>query len=152
MYTGKRILYLLVFVASLLACNSPPEKPLRVGTIPWAGFELLYLARDLRYYDNTQIQLKELASSTETLYAFRQGQLDAIDRDLAILDHAFDLAARGDASAREVFGDPFAFAPVFLFGWTLGFWGWALLARAGRFPARAARLSTLRHGIFFLLL
>lgn len=78
MYTGKRILYLLVFVASLLACNSPPEKPLRVGTIPWAGFELLYLARDLRYYDNTQIQLKELASSTETLYAFRQGQLDAI--------------------------------------------------------------------------
>lgn len=77
MYPGKQILYLF-FVASLLACETQSEKPLRVGSIPWAGYEILYLARELSYYDNTQIQLKELASTTETLNAFRQGQLDAI--------------------------------------------------------------------------
>lgn len=78
MRPGKRILYLLVIFASLIACNSQKEKPLRVGTIPWAGYELLYLARDLQYYDNAQIQLKELASSTEVMHAFRQGQLDML--------------------------------------------------------------------------
>ncbi|HBX61399.1 MAG TPA: hypothetical protein DEG65_15955, partial [Methylophaga sp.] len=59
---GKRILYFLFILSSLIACNPQTEKPLRVGTVPWAGYELLYLARDLHYYNNAQIQLKELAS------------------------------------------------------------------------------------------
>jgi len=86
---GKRILYLLVIFASLIACNTQKEKPLRVGTIPWAGYELLYLARDLQYYDNAQIQLKELATNTEVMHAFRQGQLDMAT---ATLDSALQLA------------------------------------------------------------
>ncbi len=89
MRPGKRILYLLVIFASLTACNSQTEKPLRVGTIPWAGYELLYLARDLQYYDNAQIQLKELATNTEVIHAFRQGQLDMVT---ATLDSALQLA------------------------------------------------------------
>jgi NitT/TauT family transport system substrate-binding protein len=75
---GKRILYFLFILSSLIACNPQTEKPLRVGTVPWAGYELLYLARDLHYYNNAQIQLKELASSTEVMHAFRQGQLDMV--------------------------------------------------------------------------
>ncbi len=76
MRPGKRILYLLIMLACLIACNSQTEKPLRVGTIPWAGYELLYLARDLQYYNNAEIKLKALASNTEVMHAFRQGQLD----------------------------------------------------------------------------
>lgn len=86
---GKRIFYLLLLIVSLVACSSQTDKPLRVGTIPWAGYEKLYLARDLGYYDNAQIQLKELASSTEVLHAFRQGQLDAI---AVTLDEALRMA------------------------------------------------------------
>lgn len=89
MHLAKRILYLLVLVASLLACDSHTEKPLRVGTIPWAGYEILYLARDLDYYHHSQIEFKELASSTETMHAFRQSQLDAVS---TTLDGALRLA------------------------------------------------------------
>jgi len=89
MHPGKRIFYLLVFIACLVACDSQTEKPLRVGTIPWAGYETLYLARELNYYDSHRIQLKELTSSTELLHGFRQGQLDAI---AVTLDEALRLA------------------------------------------------------------
>jgi hypothetical protein len=42
----------------------------------------------------------------------RGGRLDrlAVDRDPAILDHAFDLAARGDARTSEEFRDTLRFA------------------------------------------
>lgn len=89
MHLAKRILYLLVLIASLLACDSYTEKPLRVGTIPWAGYEILYLARDLNYYDSSVIELKELTSSTDTIHAFRQGQLDVV---ATTLDGALRLA------------------------------------------------------------
>lgn len=88
MRLAKPVVLLLV-VTSLFACDWQIEKPLRVGTIPWAGFEILYLARDLAYYDNAQIQLKELTSTTDILNAFRQDQLDAI---AVTLDEALRLA------------------------------------------------------------
>jgi NitT/TauT family transport system substrate-binding protein len=88
MRLAKQVILLLV-ITSLFACDWQIEKPLRVGTIPWAGFELLYLARDLAYYDTAQIQLKELTSTTDILNAFRQGQLDAI---AVTLDEALRLA------------------------------------------------------------
>lgn len=94
MRLAKRVIFLLV-ITSLFACDWQIEKPLRVGTIPWAGFEILYLARDLAYYDKAQIQLKELTSTTEILNAFRQGQLDAIaltlDEALRLADNQSDL-------------------------------------------------------------
>lgn len=88
MRLAKQVILLLV-ITSLFACERQIEKPLRVGTIPWAGFEILYLARDLAYYDTAQIQLKELTSTTDILNAFRQGQLDAI---AVTLDEALRLA------------------------------------------------------------
>lgn len=94
MRLGKQVVFLLV-IASLFACDWQNEKPLRVGTIPWAGYELLYLARDLAYFDDSQIQLKELTSTTDILNAFGQGQLDAIavtlDEALRLTESQADL-------------------------------------------------------------
>lgn len=90
MLSGSRIFYLLVMITGLMACGSPSEKPLRVGSIPWAGYEFLYLARDQQYYDDTKIQLKELSSTTDVIHAFRQGQLDAV---AITLDEALRLTA-----------------------------------------------------------
>ncbi|MDO8826723.1 ABC transporter substrate-binding protein [Methylophaga sp.] len=94
MRLGKQVVFLLV-ITSLFACDWQIEKPLRVGTIPWAGYEILYLARDLAYYDDSQIQLKELTTTTDILNAFRQGQLDAIavtlDEALRLTESQADL-------------------------------------------------------------
>ena len=90
MLSGSRIFYLLVMITGLVACGSPSEKPLRVGSIPWAGYEFLYLARDQKYYDDAKIQLKELSSTTDVIHAFRQGQLDAV---AITLDEALRLTA-----------------------------------------------------------
>ena len=68
----------LLITGSLLVigCQPASEPPLRIGSNVWAGYEPLYLARELELYAANSVALKELNSSTETLRAFRQGQLD----------------------------------------------------------------------------
>lgn len=77
------LLLLLIFLS---ACSPDKPEPLRVGSIPWAGYETFFLARELGYYDTSTIRLMELSTATETLRAFRQGQLDvaALTLDEAI--------------------------------------------------------------------
>lgn len=65
---------LLLFLLS--ACSPAPPEALLVGSIPWACYETLFLARELGYYDPKMVRLLEISTSTETLRAFRQGQLD----------------------------------------------------------------------------
>ncbi|HET8808251.1 MAG TPA: hypothetical protein VFM76_07725, partial [Methylophaga sp.] len=60
----------------IFACQPATEPPLRVGSNVWSGYEALYLARELGYYPDNTVALKELSSSTEVLRAFRQEQLD----------------------------------------------------------------------------
>lgn len=62
----------LVFVS----CVKEPPPPLRVGTNVWPGFESLYLARNLGYYENTPIRLVDYPSSSEIIRAYRNGELE----------------------------------------------------------------------------
>lgn len=71
------------------ACTPPQQDVLRVGTNQWIGYETLYLARDLGFHNSTTIKLKELTSTTETLRAFKRGQLDVA---ALTLDEALFLA------------------------------------------------------------
>lgn len=77
--------FLLLFVI-LSACSPNQPEPLRVGSIPWPGYETLFLARELGFYEATAVRLIELSTSTETLRAFRQKQLEvaALTLDEAI--------------------------------------------------------------------
>ncbi|MEY4761942.1 MAG: hypothetical protein RLZZ200_1798 [Pseudomonadota bacterium] len=70
-----------------LASCSPPAKVLRVGTNDFPGYELLYLARDLGYFDDARIQLLGFPSATEVIRAYKNGALDvaAITADEAML-------------------------------------------------------------------
>lgn len=81
----------LLFIISLLfasACQRP-EGPFRVGTNRWPGYEPLYLARGLGYFNGTPIRLAEYPSTTEVINAFRNG---AIEAAALTLDEAFLLA------------------------------------------------------------
>jgi len=61
----------------LSACTRVPDRPLKVGTHPWAGSELLYLARQLELYPPRSIHLVEFTNTHQLARAFRNGVIDA---------------------------------------------------------------------------
>jgi NitT/TauT family transport system substrate-binding protein len=98
---------LLLF--ALVSCVKEAPPLLRVGTNIWPGYETLYLARSLGYYDNTPIRLVDYPSGTEEVRAYRNGEIEAagisidqalvlaaINRDVRIVT-VMDFSAGGDA-------------------------------------------------------
>lgn len=79
----------------LLSCGPAPEPLLRIGTNTWPGYEPLYLARSLGYYEGSPITLVELTSASEVIHALRSGTLEGaaltLDEVLTLLDDGFDL-------------------------------------------------------------
>jgi NitT/TauT family transport system substrate-binding protein len=73
----------------LVSCTKA-EPPLRVGANVWPGYETLYLARSLGYYDNTPIRLVDYPSGTEEVRAYRNGEIEAAGISI---DQALVLAA-----------------------------------------------------------
>jgi len=77
--SGK--LFYIAVVLSLFSCE--PQQPgqinsqLQVATNLWLGYEPLFMARHLNYWDDDQIRLIEYSSSIESLRAFRNGSIDA---------------------------------------------------------------------------
>jgi len=98
--SGRRSVMFGVAWALLLVltgCRSSAEDVLRVGTNVWPGYETLYLARGLGYYDGTQVRLVELPSATGVMEAFRSGRLEAaaltLDEALSLMSDGFKLKA-----------------------------------------------------------
>lgn len=86
------IIKLCPFFILLIACNGEPQKPLRVASHEWPGYEPLHLARELGFFDEALIHLYEVPSATSSIRAFRDGFLDAaaltLDEALMLLhDH-----------------------------------------------------------------
>lgn len=84
----------LMLVLLLSACHSP-EPQLRIGTNIWAGYEPLYLARNLGFYEDTRIKLVELSSASDVIHALRSGTLEGaaltLDEALTLLDDGIEL-------------------------------------------------------------
>ncbi len=75
---------------AILASCTKAEPPLRVAANVWPGYETLYLARSLGYYDNTPIRLVDYPSGTEEVRAYRNGEIEAAGISI---DQALVLAA-----------------------------------------------------------
>ncbi len=71
------ILASLLSCLMLAACTVAPEKPLRLGTNIWIGYEPFYLAREINALDQDKVRLIEYTSSVPVLHAFRNNLLDA---------------------------------------------------------------------------
>ncbi|MBW4506461.1 MAG: ABC transporter substrate-binding protein [Scytonematopsis contorta HA4267-MV1] len=68
-----------IFLAfSLTGCIQKPPDHLRVGFLVWPGYESLYLARDLGYYQDSSIRLVDYPSASELIRAFRNRDLEAV--------------------------------------------------------------------------
>lgn len=94
----KRITFLLAQLMLLFAtsaCSPQQDSILRIGSNQWPGYETLYLARDLGYFDQKNIKLIELTSATETMSAFKHNQIDVaaltLDEVLLLSETEVDL-------------------------------------------------------------
>ncbi|MEW5771543.1 MAG: ABC transporter substrate-binding protein [Pseudomonadota bacterium] len=62
--------------APLLGCTRP-EPLIRVAGIVWIGYEPLFLARELGYFDDSRLRLVETPSNTASLTALASGDVEA---------------------------------------------------------------------------
>jgi NitT/TauT family transport system substrate-binding protein len=107
-----KLLILLGAVLLISACSEEQYEPLTIASSPWPGYEPLYLARDLGYF-NDKVKLFELPSSDITMESFRNGSTDiaslTLDEVLDLLQHGtklrilliMDISNGGDAVMAE---------------------------------------------------
>jgi NitT/TauT family transport system substrate-binding protein len=85
----------LLGILSLFACSKPPEPVLRVATNVWSGYEPLYLARSLGYFDGIPVRLIEQPSASAVSENLRSGLVEAgcltLDEALVLLQDGVDL-------------------------------------------------------------
>lgn len=70
-----------VGAATLSGCASP-SPPIRVGSIVFPGYELMFAARDQRLLSEQQVRLVEMSASTDTIRCLAVGQLEAANLTL----------------------------------------------------------------------
>lgn len=63
--------------AALLPGCAPPLPPLRIGTIVFPGYELLFLAREMGQLQPSLVRLIELQNSSDSVRALAAGELEA---------------------------------------------------------------------------
>ncbi|MFO7955376.1 ABC transporter substrate-binding protein [Thioalkalivibrio sp.] len=78
---------LALMVLFLSGCGAPDKPPLRVATIEWIGYQPLNIALDRGELPRDDIRLSHFTSNTESLRAFRNGNVDvaALTLDEALL-------------------------------------------------------------------
>lgn len=79
----------LIF-AGLVGCGADDERPLRLGSNVWPGYELFYVARDMGWYDRKNISLVEFRSANQVIHALQSGAINAagltLDEALQVVD------------------------------------------------------------------
>jgi NitT/TauT family transport system substrate-binding protein len=87
--------FILGFGAIFMPKCKTDHNPLRVATSLWPGYELLYLARTLGYYDNLPIRLVEVPSTSVISRNLRNGTLEAgcitLDEALMLIQDEVDI-------------------------------------------------------------
>ena len=89
------LLITLLCCIGLAACTEPQEKPLRLGTNLWLGYEPFYLARGQDALERGKVRLIEYTTSLPVIDAMRSGLLDAaaltLDESIVLQQQAHDL-------------------------------------------------------------
>lgn len=73
----KKLLIVWAAAAVLLgaACNRAPQPPLAFGASAWPGYDPVYLARDLGYFQGVNLRLDEYGDPATTEENFRTGKV-----------------------------------------------------------------------------
>lgn len=72
----------LAFFLPLLfyGCMDSPKDPIRIAMNPWPGYEFLYLAQEMNFFEEEGVQVKilEYSSLGDSRVAFERGQVDGM--------------------------------------------------------------------------
>lgn len=78
---SKKLIYFVSFFILILLNNacSQKEQTIRIAVNPWPGYSDLYLAKELKYFtqENINVELVEFLSLADSSRAFERGQVDA---------------------------------------------------------------------------
>jgi ABC-type nitrate/sulfonate/bicarbonate transport system substrate-binding protein len=85
----------LLSLAVFLGCDIPSARVFHVCTNQWPGYEPLYLARSLGYFNDKEVRLVEYSSASDCMRAFGNGTVEAAG---LTLDEALQLAEDGIAA------------------------------------------------------
>lgn len=75
--TAIKALFLFGLCGAFAGCFGKPEMPLRVGAIVWPGYEGLFLARSLGYFEGQPVKLVEYRTVSEVIRSFENGAIEA---------------------------------------------------------------------------
>lgn len=72
--------FILLLVCSMWTCTKEPIEPIKIGINPWPGYEFLYLADQLGFYDEVGLPVKivQYSSLADVQRAFMMGQVDGM--------------------------------------------------------------------------
>lgn len=84
----KKLLQWAVIGLALTACRPEEDPPLRIGLVVWPPYEIAYLAKDLGFFQDADIELIDYGSPAEFMVAYQAGSLDAVG---TVLDYALEL-------------------------------------------------------------
>ncbi|TNF33441.1 MAG: nitrate ABC transporter substrate-binding protein [Gammaproteobacteria bacterium] len=91
----KSLFYGLCVFLVLVSCSQKPQPNLRIGAVLWPGYEPLYLASKLGYFDKHPIKIVDYLSNTDAMLAFKNRNLDAgaftLDETLQLLSEGNDI-------------------------------------------------------------
>jgi NitT/TauT family transport system substrate-binding protein len=91
-----RMAAMLTLMLLQAGCDLSPQTSLRVGATNWPGYQPMQLAEDLRYFKpESGVHFIEYSSTTQSLHAFRNGQVEAaavtLDEALLLAEDILDL-------------------------------------------------------------
>lgn len=75
-----RIIASLLMLTFLTGCDvskKEQETPIKVGSNLWPGYEMIYLADHLGYYEPNVVEINQLNSASDVMAAFAKGELNA---------------------------------------------------------------------------
>lgn len=84
----------LLAIVVLNGCGNGAEAPIRVGLLVWPPYELPYLARELGYYEDLNLELVEFHSPAEAVRAY---DTNGIDMVAITIDYLVQLGANDPA-------------------------------------------------------
>ena len=87
----KTLIFFPLYIL-LSSCTEVEPEKLTISSSPWPGYEPLYLARDLDYFDSNKVTLFELPSSDITMESFRNHSTDIAS---LTLDESLELISEG---------------------------------------------------------
>ena len=96
----KRVL-ILIFTISVLSCSQKPQEPVKIAINPWPGYEFLYLAEKLGYFNEVGLNAKliQLGSLSDAKRAYINGTADGM---ASTIIETVQVAAQGTKPLRSI--------------------------------------------------